>query len=306
MNSSIRFGHHATMEEFIATFPMRIPSLLLSENDPQVIDLDWWADLYRRTHVDGLLLSAGGYVAYYPTKIPFHYTSKFLSQGSDLFGALVEKFKGLGAKYIFARTDPHAVHQDARDAHPEWIAEDYLGNKRQHWSAPGAWITCPLGPYNFEFMTEVNREIISTYAVDFIFSNRWAGQGSGICYCDHCRRTFFDARHQTMPLREDLDDPIYLTYLEWREERLFELIDHWNHRLQSIKPGAWFLPNSGGGASSGLDMVRLGRQVICMNVDRQARPIDGAPWSNGKNAKEYRAAMGQKPAFAGVNVRNLR
>ena len=50
---------------------------------------------------------------------------------------------------------------------------------------PEMWVTCALGPYNFEFMTEVTREIVTRYQVDGIFSNRWAG--SGMCYCEHCR-----------------------------------------------------------------------------------------------------------------------
>ena len=30
-----------------------------------------------------------------------------------------------------------------------------------------------LGPYNFDFMTEVTREIVTLYPVDGVFSNRW-------------------------------------------------------------------------------------------------------------------------------------
>ena len=75
----------------------------------------------------------------------------------------------------------HAIHQDAATAHPEWIAVDAEGNPRRHWSMPDVWVTCALGPYNFEFMTDVHREIVSRYKVDGIFSNRWAGHG--VCYC---------------------------------------------------------------------------------------------------------------------------
>ena len=56
---------------------------------------------------------------------------------------------------------------------------------------PELWVTCALGPYNFEFMTEVTKEIVSLYKVDGIFSNRWAG--SGMCYCEHCRENFHAA-----------------------------------------------------------------------------------------------------------------
>ena len=205
-------------------------------------------------------------------------------------------------QYVFARTDPHAVHQDAYEAHPEWIAEDSLGNKVRHWTFPETWVTCALGPYNFEFMNAVNQEIVSNYDVEFIFSNRWAGQGSGICYCENCRRLFFDAAHQQLPLKSNMDDPNYLCYLEWREERLFKLAHLWTSEIKKIKPGGFFIPNSGGGATSGVDMVRLADSVPFLIADRQARPSDGAPWANGKNAKEFRATMGRKPVLAGINV----
>ena len=78
---------------------------------------------------------------------------------------------------VIARTDPHAVHQDAFDAHPEWIAVDAEGKKRRHWADPTLWVTCALGPYNFDFMTDVTREIVHQYQVDGIFSNRWSGSG---------------------------------------------------------------------------------------------------------------------------------
>ena len=35
------------------------------------------------------------------------------------------------------------------------------GSKRRHWADPELWVTCGLGPYNFEFMTEVTREIMT-------------------------------------------------------------------------------------------------------------------------------------------------
>ena len=50
------------------------------ENDPAVIDIDYWIDLYKRTHAQAITLAAGGYVAYYPTRIPYHHKSKYLAK----------------------------------------------------------------------------------------------------------------------------------------------------------------------------------------------------------------------------------
>ena len=147
--------------------PMRWAQLTLVENDPGNFDLDFWLDYFRRVHADGACLSAGGYVAYYPTDIPLHHRSAWLGDGdavgADVFGDLVAGCREMDM-VVLARTDPHAIHQDAADAHPEWIAVDAEGNPRRHWSMPDVWVTCALGPYNFEFMTEVHREIVRATA----------------------------------------------------------------------------------------------------------------------------------------------
>ena len=108
----------------------------------------------------------------------------------DPFGELVAGCRKLGM-VVIARTDPHATYDDVQAAHPDWIAVDASGNQRRHWASPEMWVTCGLGPYNFEFMTEVKKEIMSRYRVDGIFINRW--DGSGMCYCEHCRKNFKDA-----------------------------------------------------------------------------------------------------------------
>ena len=62
------------------------------------------------------------------------------------------------------------------------------GQLRRHWANPELWVTCALGPYNFEFMPAVLREIVTRYASTA--SSPTAGPGHGTCYCEHCRRQF--------------------------------------------------------------------------------------------------------------------
>ncbi len=283
----------------MSNFPLRLPTILLTEGD-QDFDLDWWIDLFKRTKVGGVTWTAGGYMAFYPTQIPLHYRAKWIGE-RDVFGECVSACRKIGMQIVIARTDPHAVHQDVCDAHPDWIFTDVNGNKVQHWRYPDAWVTCALGPYNFEFMDSVNREIFSRYDIDLLFSNRWAGQS--ICYCEHCQYNFRAETGMELPCTKDVHDGTYRAYMLWRENRLFQLIDHWNAGIHKVKPHAHFIPNSGGGATSDLDMKRLGSHVPLLVVDRQARGGLAAPWSNGKNAKEFRAALGPyKPALAGANV----
>jgi hypothetical protein len=154
---------------------MRWAQLAFTEDDPGNYNPQYWLDYFQRLHVDAVCLSAGGVVAFYPTQIPMHYRSNWLGD-RDSFGDLAKSCRALGMNVI-ARTDAHACHQDVYDAHPDWIAVDERGNKRKHPSDADYWITCALGPYNFEFMTSVHEEIMTKYMPDGIFTNRWAGSG---------------------------------------------------------------------------------------------------------------------------------
>ena len=275
--------------------PMRWAQLTLVEDDPGKYDAAFWLDYFKRTHSDATCLSAGGCVAYYPTKIPLHYRSKWLGNqpgNSDAFGELVAGCRKLDM-VVVARTDPHATHQDVFDAHPDWIAVDADGKKRRHWVMPDWWVTCALGPYNFEFMTEVTKEIVRLYKVDGVFSNRWAG--SGMCYCEHCQRNFKTASGFDLPRTNSPQDPARRAHHEWQEQRLFELWRLWDAEIRKINPNACYIPNTGGGALSNLDMKQVGEMAPILFADRQARSGLMPPWANGKNAKEYRATMGRKP-----------
>jgi len=106
---------------------------------------------------------------------------------------------------VIARTDPHATYDDVKEAHPDWIAVTADGKPRRHWASPELWVTCGLGPYNFEHMTEVHKEIMSLYRVDGIFINRW--DGSGMCYCEHCQKHFKLATGLDLPRTNNPSDP---------------------------------------------------------------------------------------------------
>jgi hypothetical protein len=271
--------------------PMRWAQLTLVEDDPGQFDPTFWLDYFRRTHSDGTCLSAGGCVAYYPTEVPFHHRSHWLGD-RDSFGELVQGCRKLGM-VVLARTDPHATYDDVRGAHPDWIAVDAQGQPRRHWASPEMWVTCALGPYNFEFMTAVHREIMTRYRVDGIFINRWAG--SGMCYCQNCRDHFRAATGQELPRTDDPQDPARRAYILWQQQRLFDLWRLWDQEVRAINPDARVIPNAGGGATSLLDMKTIGELAPTLFADRQARSGLMPPWAIGKAAKEYRAAMGRKP-----------
>src|SRR4030095_7173418 len=116
-------------------------------------------------------------------------------------------------------------------------------NKRRHWANPELWVTCALGPYNFDFMTRVNGEIMQRYQPDAIFSNRW--HGHGICFCEHCKENFKAASGLDILAlapkigstnffvgyndpKEIKLDPTYQKWVQWQTDRLKELWFLWD------------------------------------------------------------------------------
>jgi hypothetical protein len=275
--------------------PMRWAQLALVDNDPAAggFDLQFWLDYFASTHSDGVCLSGGGCTAFYPTQVPFHHRSPWLGD-RDVFGELVTGCRKLGM-VVVARTDPHATYDDAQAAHPDWIHVNADGKPRRHWASPEMWVTCGLGPYNFDFMTAVKQEIMSRYRVDGIFINRW--EGSGMCYCVHCRENFKNATGFDLPRTASMQDPARRAYFHWRQQRLFELWRHWDDAVQAINPDARVIPNTAGGPTGALDMKRVGELAPLLAADRQARHGLTPVWTAGKNGKEYRAVLGNKPAL---------
>jgi hypothetical protein len=275
---------------------MRWAQLAFVENDPGHYDPDFWLDYFRSIHADGALLSAGGVVAFYPTTIPLHHRSDWLGT-SDPLGYLIQGCRKMNMTVVL-RTDPHAARQDVMDAHPDWIAADQNGQPRRHWARPDLWVTCALGPYNFEFMTSVNKEIMDLYQPEGIFSNRWGGHG--ICYCKHCKENFNKFSGSELPptlqpglstsmAPGDKHDLTYRKYREWRTARLKELWYLWDAEIRKKKTTARFIPNGFP------DKLIAGQNADFFFADQQARSGVIPPWSNAKHAKEIRATMGMKP-----------
>lgn len=291
-NSPTLASNVAPADTFWLDGPMRWAQLAFVERDPGHYDPDFWLNYFKRIHADGALLSAGGIVAFYPTKIPLHHRSDFMGN-SDTLGYLVEGCKKQGMK-IMLRTDPHAARQDVYDAHPDWIAVTADGKKRRHWANPDLWVTCALGPYNFEFMPQVNQEIMEKFRPEGIFSNRW--HGHDICYCEHCQRNFKAASGLELPQKADKLDPTYRKWADWKMKRLREVWALWDSGIRQQQPTSRFIPNGFP------DKVLTGKEADLFFADQQARRGLIPPWSNGKGAKELRSTLGMKPLIGIFSV----
>ena len=74
----------------------------IAEIDPQRYDIGWWRSYWKRTQTQGVIINAGGIVAYYPSQFPLQYRAAGLGD-RDLFGELTRAAHADGLAVI-ART----------------------------------------------------------------------------------------------------------------------------------------------------------------------------------------------------------
>jgi hypothetical protein len=269
----------------------RWTQLTLVENDPAMFDPEFWIEVFKRTRSNATCVSAGGYIAYYPSEVPLHYVSRFLGD-KDSFGVLVEGARKLGM-HVMARVDPHAIHEDAARAHPEWIAVDIEGKPRRHWAYPDVWVTNAYGDYNSVFMPEVVKEIVKKYDIDAIFANRW--QGHGVDYSEDSRRRFRDFSGLDLPLKADVEDPAWRAWVQWRRKVLTDVIVQWDDAVKAIRPHASFIPNMSGASLMEFDVSVITKHCPFLVVDHQGRHGVELGWSAGRNGKRIRATFAERP-----------
>ena len=215
-----------------------------------------------------------------------------MKPGDDMFGSIVRPAREMGIT-IVARTDAQACLNDAATAHPEWLNIDENGKPRKHKSFPDSrTITCSMGPYNFDFMTQVHREIAEMYQIDGLFCNRWQAWAKGMCYCETCQRLFKDFSGMELP-RRHADTAALLRYAEWETAHLTELWKLWDGEIRKVKPTARYFSNAG------LDLDRAAELSPTYICEAQARG-NSAPWGFGKGAKQMRTIFGPKKRIIGL------
>jgi hypothetical protein len=97
----------------------------ITEIDPTRYDIPWWRQYWKRTRAQGVIINAGGIVAYYPSKFPLQHQAEFL-RGRDLYGELAAAAHADGVA-VLARMDSSRAHEDFYRAHPDWFAQDASG-----------------------------------------------------------------------------------------------------------------------------------------------------------------------------------
>jgi len=244
----------------------------ITEKDPIIYDIEWWRNHWKKTQVQGVIINAGGIVAYYPTKIPYHYQARYL-QGRDLFGDLCRAAHKDGLA-VFARMDSNRANEEFYKAHPGWFAINANG---EPYRAGELYVSCINSPYYREHIPAILTEIWKLYQPEGFTDNSWSGLGRGsICYCEYCRKNFFDKTGQQIPRNRNWDDPVYRQWIKWSYEKRLEIWDLNNRTTKAVGgPNCtWSGMNSGsvsGQGNSFRDYKEICKRADIIMLDHQAR-----------------------------------
>lgn len=244
----------------------------ITETDPPEYDITWWRSYWKRTHVQGVIVNAGGIVAYYPSKIPLHRQAEYLG-GRDLFGELCRAAHEDGLA-VFARMDSNRAHGEFYNAHPDWFAVDSSGKP---YKAGELFVTCVNSPYYDSHIPSVIKEIAELYHPEGFTDNSWSGLGrDSICYCDNCRKRFREKHGEDIPLKADWNSSVYRHWIKWNYERRLEIWDINNNASRSAggKDCIWSGMNSGsvsGQSRSFRDYREICKKAEIIMLDSQAR-----------------------------------
>ncbi|MDF1515868.1 MAG: beta-galactosidase trimerization domain-containing protein, partial [Anaerolineae bacterium] len=168
-----------------------------------------------------VMVNAAGIIASYPTKLPFHFQSPFLT--GDSLHDILDACHAAGIR-VFARTDFSKVRRPIYEQHPDWAYQSPLGKVVDY---NGDIHVCINGPYQQVYALRIIEELLNTHDFDGIFFNMggyqtrdYSGNYHGICHCQHCRRRFDEMFGLTLPDSEDIGDPVFRIYTRFKQETL--------------------------------------------------------------------------------------
>ncbi|MEZ4831250.1 MAG: hypothetical protein R2873_04460 [Caldilineaceae bacterium] len=205
------------MTDWWRTHPWRQIQTNLREID--MIDIDAAqvvADL-QSFEATLLMINAAGIIASYPTALPFHFQSPFLS--GDSLATIIDACHAAGIRVV-ARTDFSKVRRPIYEMHPEWA---YVGVRGDIVDYNGDVAVCLNGDYQQIYALQIMEECLSKLPFDGIFFNMggyqvrdYSGNYYGPCQCSRCRQGFAEMFGLPLPTVEDMQDPVFRKYVQFK------------------------------------------------------------------------------------------
>lgn len=195
-------------------YPWRMVQTNFREIDMEGIQAEAFAQSLADFGATVVTLNAGGILASYESKLPYHTVSQYLT-GSTL-RELVDACHAKGIKVI-ARMDFSKVPYAVYEQHPDWAfrtADGGIVNQN------GFVQTCQNSVYQQEKVPEILQELLATHPFDGVYCNMsgfvatgYDGSIYGMCTCDRCKAGFKAAFGMDAPEKLDMKNPVAMRYM---------------------------------------------------------------------------------------------
>jgi len=218
-------------------YPWRMVQTNLRQTDMADIDAEIFARDLADFGATVVTLNAGGILASYESKLPYHTVSSYLT-GSSL-KEIIDACHARGIRVI-ARMDfskiPYAVYEQ----HPDWVFRTAgSGIVEQN----GFVQTCQNSEYQQEKVMEILRELLTTHPFDGVYCNMsgfvatdYSGKVYGLCTCENCRKGFREAAGLEAPSKLDMKDPVTMRYMAFQSGSGKKLRAKMNAAIKTINP----------------------------------------------------------------------
>ena len=218
-------------------YPWRMVQTNLREIDMADIDAEQFAQELADFGATVVTLNAGGILASYPSRLPYHTVSKYLTGSSlkEILDACHRRDIRVIARMDFSKI-PYAVYRQ----HPDWAFQTADGNIVEQ---NGFVQTCQNGVYQQEMAPEILRELLTTHPFDGVYCNMsgfvatdYSGNIYGLCTCDACRKGFKDAAGLDVPAKFSRKDPLAGRYMRYQASAGSRLRARLNAVIKEISP----------------------------------------------------------------------
>ncbi len=178
-----------------------------------------------------LIINAGGIMAFYPTKLENQYINPYMKE--NMLKDVIEKCHNNGIKVI-TRFDFSRAHESIFKKHPDWF---YISPKGERIINDDMYVVSIDAPYEQEVLFEIVEEVIDNYPIDGIFlnmpgyqtRNSYVGVYHGIDQNEYSRKRFSEfSNGMVLPRDENLDDPVFRKYLEFKKYSVDDLMKRLN------------------------------------------------------------------------------
>lgn len=180
-----------------------------------------------------LIINAGGIMAFYPTKLDFHYQNPYAK--ANVMKDIVKKCHDNNIKVI-VRVDFSRIHESIYKTHPEWC---YISPKGERIINTDMYVVSINAPYVQDKAFRIIEEIMDFFPVDGIFLNMpgyqvrnpYEDKYHGIDQNEFDKKAFAAySNGLKLPLEENGTDPVYRKYLEFKKQS----VEEWSRKLHGI------------------------------------------------------------------------